>query len=81
MGKTLKLKQIRKDKKLTMGYIARRSGVAVTTILMVETGQQKPSLDMCQQLARALEVRPQDIDECNPDAPSVRPMSRPPWVG
>jgi transcriptional regulator with XRE-family HTH domain len=57
------LRQTRIDRLLTMRELAQRAGVALSTVYLVEAGRTRPSFRVMRQLATALAVEPQAIDE------------------
>jgi transcriptional regulator with XRE-family HTH domain len=55
------LKELRESRALAQRDLARLAGVAVSTILELEKGRRPPRPSTRRKLARALEVRPSDI--------------------
>lgn len=56
------LKKLRLDRGLTQGQLAVKSGVARSTISMIEMGQRaSPNCDTLMDLALALETTPNDV--------------------
>jgi transcriptional regulator with XRE-family HTH domain len=55
------LRNIRKQKGLTLKELARRAGVGVSTLGNFETMKYEISQEMIENLAKTLEVKPQDI--------------------
>jgi transcriptional regulator with XRE-family HTH domain len=57
------LRERRIQRLWSQAELARRSGVAVRTIVNIETGQRLPRLQTMRRIADALEVEWTDIDE------------------
>ena len=57
----LKLTMKRKEKRMTIGDLAKRAGVNYNTISQYENGIHKPRIDNIQKLAEALECEIKDI--------------------
>ena len=57
------LRQTRVNRLLTIRELAQRAGVAPSTVYLIEAGRTQPSLRVIRQLATALGVEPQAIDE------------------
>jgi transcriptional regulator with XRE-family HTH domain len=55
------LKELRESRALAQRDLALLAGVAVSTILELEKGRRPPRPSTRRKLARALEVRPSDI--------------------
>ena len=55
------LKEIRESKAVSQDDLVKLSGVAKGTIVDLELGRRKPRPSTRRKLARALEVRPEDI--------------------
>jgi transcriptional regulator with XRE-family HTH domain len=55
------LKELRESQALAQRDLARLAGVAVSTILELEKGRRPPRPSTRRKLARALKVRPSDI--------------------
>lgn len=53
---TLRIKEICKEKGITLNVLAEKIGVSQPSISGIATGRQKPSLDTIEKLAEALEV-------------------------
>lgn len=65
----LKLKQVRKDRKLTIDQLADVTGISRGYISLLENGRRQPSSDALQTLATCLRVRVADlIDEGQTDS-------------
>lgn len=59
-----KLQKLRWDKGWSQEYLARKSGVSRTTISRIENGSTSdPSISITLKIARALQVRAEDIFE------------------
>ena len=58
------LKEARVRGFLSMAKLAEKAGVSVATIRDVESGKHQPSLTTCGKLSAALEISPDEIDEC-----------------
>lgn len=53
----LRIKQLRKDQKLTQRDLAEKSGVSYSTLTKIETGfVQNPTIELVRKLAAALKV-------------------------
>lgn len=46
----MKLKQYRKDKKITLANFATQSGVSAAHICMIESGKRKPSIELLKKI-------------------------------
>jgi transcriptional regulator with XRE-family HTH domain len=57
------LREARLQALLSIRQLARRAGIAPTTIYLLETHQRTPQLLTIYKLSRALDVDPIDIDE------------------
>jgi len=57
------LRQVRRQRLLTMRELAALAGVASSTIYSIEAGRTKPLFRVIRQLAAALEVEPGMVDE------------------
>ena len=57
------LRQTRVGRLLTIRELAEQAGVAPSTIYLLEAGRTRPSLRIIRQLAEALGVEPQEVDE------------------
>ena len=57
-----KLKELREKSVLSQRDLAETSGIAHATICRIETGKQKPTFKTIRKLAKALGVKPGDID-------------------
>ena len=53
---TLRIKEICKEKGITLNVLAEKIGISQPSISGIATGRQKPSLDTIEKLAEALEV-------------------------
>ncbi len=60
------LAQWRKFRMMTVRQLAEATDLSKTTINLIETGQRSPQFDTIKQLASALEVRPEQIQEARP---------------
>ncbi len=60
------LAQWRKLRMMTVRQLAEATDLSKTTINLIETGQRSPQFDTIKQLASALEVRPEQIQEARP---------------
>ena len=60
----MKLKEARVRNFLSMAKLAEKANISVATIRDVESGKHQPSLTTCGKLSAALEVPPEEIDEC-----------------
>jgi transcriptional regulator with XRE-family HTH domain len=56
-----RLRLLRKQSLLTQEELARRSGVAVSTIIRIERNQVEPHGSTIRKLAEALSVEPQEL--------------------
>ena len=56
------LKQLREDMALSQSELAELAGVAKTTVVKVETNQRKPHPKTRRKLAKALKVKPNEIE-------------------
>lgn len=54
--KMIDLKKLRNERGLKQEELARECGVLRTTISMIETGENKPSVPLAQKLGQVLEV-------------------------
>ena len=52
----LRLRELRRERDLTLRELSEKSGLAINTLSMIETGKTSPSVSTLQQLARALGV-------------------------
>ncbi|HLH27176.1 MAG TPA: helix-turn-helix transcriptional regulator [Chloroflexota bacterium] len=57
------LRQVRVGRLLTIRELARQAGVAMSTVYLIEAGRSRPSFRVIRQLAAALGVEPQTVDE------------------
>ena len=57
----MKLREARERRLLTQTELSKLSGVMVATISRIETGQQQPRIPTVRKLARALDVRPEEL--------------------
>ncbi len=57
------LREVRIRKLLSRRALADRSGISVRTIAAVENGETTPQLRTARQLAEALDVVPESVDE------------------
>ena len=57
------LREERVRRLLSVRALAKRAGVAPTTVHLVETGQRLPQLLTAQKLSAALGVEPNEVDE------------------
>jgi transcriptional regulator with XRE-family HTH domain len=57
------LREARLQALLSIRQLARRAGLAPTTIYLLETRQRTPQLLTVYKLSRALDVDPEEIDE------------------
>lgn len=53
----MNLKEIRTEKGLTQEELATKCGVQRTTVTMIETGENKPSVELAKKLASVLDIR------------------------
>jgi len=56
-------RQLRVNRLLTIRELAQRAGVAPSTVYLIEAGRTRPSFRVIRQLAAALAVEPQAVDE------------------
>lgn len=56
-----RLKEIRERKYVTQQELADKAGLNKMTIMRIETGKNKPKFKTAKLLAKALEVKPEDI--------------------
>ena len=66
------LKQARSRRMLTVRQLAERSGVSAETIFRIERGSTTPRPHVVHRLSDALGLRPEEIDEFSPLAPTLR---------
>jgi DNA-binding Xre family transcriptional regulator len=59
----LRIKEICKDKKITLNELSKKIGVSQPSISGLATGKLKPSFDTLERLINALEVSPGDLFE------------------
>lgn len=59
-----RLHEIREEKKLSIRELARRSGVSKTQINEIENGQSDPTLKTMCRIAKALNMKIEDIFLC-----------------
>ena len=57
------LREVRIRKVLSRRALAERSGISARTIAAVENGETTPQLRTARQLAQALDVPPEEVDE------------------
>ncbi len=57
------LREVRVSRLLTMRELARRAGVALSTVYLLEAGRTRPSLRVIRKLSAALGVAPEAVDE------------------
>ena len=57
------LKKIRTEKGLTQDALSNKCGVQRTTITMIESGENKPSVDLAKKIAEVLEIKWTDFFE------------------
>ena len=62
----LRLKEIRERRLLTQAELGRLSRVSRVTIARIELGIQEPRFATIHRIARALNVRPEDLIEADP---------------
>ncbi len=55
------LKKIRQSKGVTQEELAEKIGTSQTWIAYIETGRNKPNLDMLEKIAKALGVKTKDL--------------------
>jgi HTH-type transcriptional regulator, competence development regulator len=58
-----RLKRLRAERDLSQLELARRAKMSRTYLARVELGQQSPTLDIIERLAKALRVRPSALIE------------------
>jgi transcriptional regulator with XRE-family HTH domain len=58
-----RIRRLRDALTLTQNELARRAGMSRTYLARVELGQQSPTLEVIEKLARALHVKPADLFE------------------
>lgn len=51
-----RLKYLRSDRSLTQGELAKKAGVAQSTIAQIESGRKDPSISTLRQIAAALDI-------------------------
>jgi putative transcriptional regulator len=56
-----RVREIRKDLGMSAAELARRTGVARNTIVMIEAGRRTPSLGLVEKIARELRTEPADL--------------------
>ena len=52
----MELKKLRQQKNLSQAELAKRAGIAQSTICYLETGQKNPTITTVKKLAKALEL-------------------------
>jgi len=63
----IRLKKLREEQFLSQEDLAKKSEMTVSTINRLEKGKQKPRFATIRKLAKALKVKPKDIDFDNED--------------
>lgn len=58
------IKQLRKQRGLTIRELSEESAVSRSYISQLETGQKIPTIDTLCKLAKALKCRPEDLYKC-----------------
>lgn len=53
-----KLREIRKNKKLTQVELAQKAGIGVASLIRYESGEREPNLDMIIKLSNTLNISP-----------------------
>ena len=66
MSLGLKLRQIRKEKKLSQIEVAEKANVAVNSIRLYEANKRQPRMDQLQKIASALEIDVAELLETKP---------------
>ena len=66
MSLGLKLRQIRKEKKLSQIEVAEKANVAVNSIRLYEANKRQPRMDQLQKIASALEIDVAELLETQP---------------
>ena len=56
-----RLRQVRRDTKLTQQELSERIGVSRQTVISVERGRFKPSVELALKLAEALHVKVEEL--------------------
>ncbi|MEW6663032.1 MAG: helix-turn-helix domain-containing protein [Bacillota bacterium] len=59
----IKLKELREQKELSQQGLARKAGVAQSSIHYIETGQKSPTIKVLAKIAAALNVNVSDLIE------------------
>lgn len=72
-----RLKRLRESKFLTQRELSTASGVAVSTIVRLEKGQQKPNFATTKRLSVALGVGAEELAGMSFDAPESAPGGEP----
>ena len=60
----MKLKEARIRAFLSMAKLAEKAGLSIATIRDIEAERHRPSLTTCGKLSTALEMKPEELDEC-----------------
>ena len=59
------VKRIRKNKKITITELSRKSGISRTTIYKLESQKSNPSLETIQKISSGLDEKPEKIFNLN----------------
>lgn len=59
------VKRIRKNKKITITELSRKSGISRTTIYKLESQKSNPSLEIIQKISSGLDEKPEKIFNLN----------------
>jgi transcriptional regulator with XRE-family HTH domain len=71
-----RLRQLRLEREATLGDLAEETGISVSTLSRLESGQRKPTLELLLPLARAHQVALDELVDA-PDTGDPRIRSRP----
>jgi len=63
----LKLRELRRQKRMSQQKLSMKSGVAKGYISQIEKGQYKPTIDIICKLCNALGCTPNDLLDCKGD--------------
>ena len=58
-----RLRALRRERDITLGGLAEATGISVSTLSRLESGQRRPTLELLLPLARAYGVQPDDLVE------------------
>ncbi|KYO67299.1 helix-turn-helix domain-containing protein [Thermovenabulum gondwanense] len=69
------IRQLRKNRKLSLKELAEKTGLSVSYLSEIETGKKKPSLEVVQKLADALNVSVEAFFNTGEDSTPEKPLS------